>query len=338
MKLLITGGAGFIGSNFIRFWLTRHPADHIVNIDKLTYAGSTKNLEGLPSGHRLVEQDICDPAVEDWMAGLDVIIHFAAESHVDRSISASAVFIETNVLGTHRLLEAARNKHVPLFIHISTDEVYGALGATGEFTEESRLEPNSPYSASKAGGDLLARSYFQTHKLPVIITRACNNYGPYQHPEKLIPLMTTNALGNVPLPVYGRGEQVREWLFVEDNCRALEAIMARGVPGEVYNLGTGERTNNLEMVRAILRLLDKPESMLRFVEDRPGHDFRYALNSGKARRKLQWEPEIGLENGLQRTLSWYRENPSWVEAIKNRSYQQYYSQMYEKRAGYAGSA
>ena len=313
MKLLVTGGAGFIGSNFIRFWLSRHPADQICNLDKLTYAGNLRNLEGLPENHELLCQDICDPSIEDLMNGVDVVVHFAAESHVDRSINSSEVFVQTNILGTQRLLEAARRKKISLFVHISTDEVYGALGPAGEFTESTPLQPNSPYAASKAGGDLMARSYFQTYGLPVIVTRACNNYGPYQHPEKLIPLMISNALEGVPLPVYGRGEQVREWLHVEDNCRALEALLQRGTPGEVYNIGTGERHSNLDVVHSILRLVGQPANLIRYVSDRLGHDFRYALDTRKARQALQWEPEIKFETGLEPTIRWNARHRAWIE-------------------------
>ncbi len=334
MKLLITGGAGFIGSNFVRYWLRRHPADQVSNLDKLTYAGNLQNLEGLPAGHQWVRQDICDPGVEDRMEGVDAVLHFAAESHVDRSIDSSEAFVRTNVLGTQRLLEAAREKRVGRFIHISTDEVYGALGVSGKFSEETPLRPNSPYAASKASAEWLARSYFQTYRLPVIITRSCNNYGPYQHPEKLIPLMTTNALQGLPLPVYGEGAQIREWLHVEDHCRALELVLERGRPGEVYNLGSGEEQSNLVVVQTILRLLDKPRSLIRFVADRPGHDFRYALDSGKARRELEWQPAIGFETGLEQTLRWYRENHHWVESAKGDSFRSYYRQMYENRPGY----
>ena len=334
MKLLVTGGAGFIGSNFVRYWLRTHPSDQIVNLDNLTYAGNRRNLEGLSKGHKLVRRDICHPGVEALMEGVDAVVHFAAESHVDRSIDSCEVFIRTNVLGTQRLLEAARRKKVSAFVQVSTDEVYGALGRSGECGEDRPLSPNSPYAASKAAGDLLARSYFKTYGFPVIITRACNNYGPYQHPEKLIPLMTTNALAGIPLPVYGKGAQVREWIHVEDHCRALEAVLRRGRPGEVYNIGTGRRVSNLRLVQTLLRLLDKPLSLIQFVSDRPGHDFRYALDSRKARRELHWEPQTDFKTGLRQTLLWFRENQAWVEAIKGDSYQRYYSQMYEKREGY----
>ncbi|MBI3894732.1 MAG: dTDP-glucose 4,6-dehydratase [Acidobacteria bacterium] len=331
MKLLVTGGAGFVGSNFIRYWLREHPSDRIANVDRLTYAGNLRNLEGLPDRHELVCQDISDPTVETYMEGVDAVVHFAAESHVDRSIDSSEVFLQTNVIGTQRLLEAARRKRVSRFVHVSTDEVYGALGDSGEFSEDTPLRPNSPYAASKAGADLLARSYFKTYDFPVIITRACNNYGPYQHPEKLIPLMTTNALEGLPLPVYGKGAQIREWIHVTDHCRALEAVVQRGRPGEIYNIGTGCRLSNLAIVQMILQLLEKPASLIQFVTDRPGHDFRYALDSSKARRELQWEPQIQLETGLQQTIRWYRENRSWIEAVKGPSYQQYYSRMYQNR-------
>lgn len=336
MKLLVTGGAGFIGSNFIRHWLRRHPGDRITNLDKLTYAGNRANLEGMPPGGELVCRDICDAGLEDLMEGVDAVVHFAAESHVDRSIDSAEIFIQTNVLGTYRLLEAARRKRIARFLHISTDEVYGALEAEGEFTEAAPLQPNSPYAASKAGGDLLARAYFQTYRFPVILTRSCNNYGPYQHPEKLIPLMVTNALEDRPLPVYGKGEQVREWLHVEDHCQVLELVLQRGRPGEVYNLGSEQRRTNLQVVQTILRLLDKPQSLIQFVADRPGHDFRYALDAGKARRELQWEPEIGFETGLERTLCWYRQNAAWVQSARGPSYKKYYSQMYDNREKHLG--
>ena len=334
MKLLITGGAGFIGSNFVRYWLREHPSDQILNIDKLTYAGNRQNLDGVNAGHELVCEDICEANLERLLEGVEAVFHFAAESHVDRSIDSAEVFVRTNVLGTERLLAAARRKQVPRFVLISTDEVYGALGGAGEFSEETPLRPNSPYAASKAAADLLARSYFQTYQFPVLVTRACNNYGPYQHPEKLIPLMTTNALRDIPLPVYGQGAQVREWIHVEDHCRALEAVYRRGRPGEVYNLGSGFRLSNLQMVQTILRLLGKPASLIQFVADRPGHDFRYALDCAKARRELGWEPAIAFESGLAETLQWYLDHQSWVESVRNDSYRQYYSQMYENREGY----
>ncbi|OFV97447.1 MAG: dTDP-glucose 4,6-dehydratase [Acidobacteria bacterium RIFCSPLOWO2_02_FULL_60_20] len=336
MKLLVTGGAGFIGSNFIRYWLGNHPGDRIINIDKLTYAGNRANLQGLPSTHEFLHADICDPAMDDCMKGVDAVVHFAAESHVDRSIDAAEIFVKTNVLGTQRLLEAARRQRVSLFIQIGTDEVYGALGETGEFIEETPLRANSPYSASKAAADLLARSYFHTYGLPVIITRCSNNYGPYQHPEKFIPLMTTNALADLPIPVYGRGAQVREWLHVEDHCRALEAILRKGRPGEIYNIGSGHRLNNLQVAETILKLLGKPSSLIQFVADRPGHDFRYAVDSSKLRRELGWRHEMEWEEGLRQTVHWFRDNPAWVRAARGEAYDKYYSQMYEKRDQFLG--
>ena len=331
MKLLITGGAGFIGSNFIRYWLREHPGDRIVNIDKVTYAGNRNNLDGMPAGHDFLCEDICDAPLEERMAGVDCVVHFAAESHVDRSIDSADVFVRTNVLGTQRLLEAARRQGVARFIQIGTDEVYGALGNTGEFTEQTPIQANSPYSASKAAADLLARAYFHTHKLPVLITRCSNNYGPYQHPEKFIPLMTTNALTDKPLPVYGAGAQVREWLHVEDHCRALDSVIQKGTPGEIYNIGSGHRMNNLQVAETILKLLGKPMSLIQFVADRPGHDFRYAVDSSKARRELGWQHETGWEDGLRSTVEWYRDNPAWVAAARGQAYQDYYSRMYGQR-------
>jgi len=331
MKLLVTGGAGFIGSNFIRYWLRNHPGDFIINVDKLTYAGNRSNLDGLPAAHEFRQADICDPSVSEFMKGADCVVHFAAESHVDRSIDAAEVFVQTNVLGTQRLLEAARRERVSLFIQIGTDEVYGALGESGEFTEQTPLQANSPYSASKAAADLLARSYFHTFGLPVIITRCTNNYGPYQHPEKFIPLMTTNALQDKPIPVYGKGAQIREWIHVEDHCRGLEQVIRRGRPGEIYNLGSGHRMNNLQVAETILKLLGKPSSLIRFVADRPGHDFRYAVDSSKARRDLGWRHEVEWEAGLRQTVDWYRENHAWVAAVRGDTYDKYYSRVYEKR-------
>ena len=336
MKLLVTGGAGFIGSNFIRYWLRTHPGDFIINVDKLTYAGNRSNLDGLPAAHEFRQADICDPSVSEFMKGADCVVHFAAESHVDRSIDAAEVFVQTNVLGTQRLLEAARRERVSLFIQIGTDEVYGALGESGEFTEQTPLQANSPYSASKAAADLLAQAYFHTHKLPVIITRCSNNYGPYQHPEKFIALLTTNALQDKPVPVYGQGAQVREWLHVEDHCRALEAVMERGRPGEIYNIGSGHRMSNLRVAETILRLLGKPSSLIEFVADRPGHDFRYAVDCSKLRSELGWRPEMEWEAALQRTVEWYCDHPSWVSAARGAAYDTYYSRMYDQRDQFLG--
>lgn len=346
MKLLVTGGAGFIGSNFIRYILQARPGVSVINLDKLTYAGNLENLSGLENHPRysFIHGDICDRRLvgEIFSRGVDAVINFAAESHVDRSIVDASPFIETNVRGTQVLLDAAvaywkerlngqaaaGAERPVIFIQVSTDEVYGSLGPEGRFTEESPLKPSSPYSASKAAADLLALAYHRTHGLPVIVTRCSNNYGPYQFPEKLIPLMITSALEGRPLPVYGDGLNVRDWLHVEDHCRALELVLFRGRPGEIYNIGGhGERTN-LEVVRAILKILGKPESLIRFVKDRPGHDRRYAIDPSKITRELGWRPRYTFEEGLAETVEWYVKNRFWWERIKSGEYREYYMKMY----------
>lgn len=319
MKLLITGGAGFIGSNFIRYILREHPEWQVVNLDKLTYAGNLANLRDVEDNprYRFVRGDIADRELVEKLfqeEKFDVVVNFAAESHVDRSILDSSPFIETNVKGVQVLLEAAREFEIRKFVQISTDEVYGSLGSDDPpFTEESPLLPNSPYSASKAAADLLCRAYFRTYGLPVVITRCSNNYGPYQFPEKLIPLMITNALEDKPLPVYGDGQNIRDWLFVEDNCRAIALVVEKGKPGEIYNIGGGEEKRNIDVVKAILRILGKPEGLITFVKDRPGHDRRYALDTGKIRREMGWQPTVSFEEGLTQTVKWYFENRSWWE-------------------------
>ncbi|SHI89475.1 dTDP-glucose 4,6-dehydratase [Desulfofundulus thermosubterraneus] len=346
MKLLVTGGAGFIGSNFTRYILQACPGVSVINLDKLTYAGNLENLADLADHprHAFIHGDICDRRLvgEIFSRGVDAVINFAAESHVDRSIVDASPFIETNVRGTQVLLDAAAEywkdrfggraaagaEEPVIFIQVSTDEVYGSLGPEGRFTEGSPLKPSSPYSASKAAADLLALAYHRTYGLPVVITRCSNNYGPYQFPEKLIPLMITNALENQPLPVYGDGLNMRDWLHVEDHCRALELVLFRGKPGEVYNIGGhGERTN-LEVVQAILKHLGKPESLIRFVKDRPGHDRRYAIDPSKITRELGWEPRHKFEEGLAATVEWYIINRSWWERIKSGAYREYYQKMY----------
>jgi len=334
--ILVTGGMGFIGSNFIRHILSAHPAVRIVNLDKLTYAGNPRNLVDLADDRRyvFVRGDICDEKVvgdvlETQRA--EMIVHFAAESHVDRSIHQADDFIRTNVQGTRVLLDAARKSKVRRFLHISTDEVYGSLPESGAFTEESPLLPNSPYAASKAGGDVLARAYHVTYGLPVIITRTCNNYGPYQFPEKFIPLMIVNALREVPLPIYGDGLYVREWLHVEDHCRALARILAIGQPGEVYNIGSGAERVNLEVARQILTLTGRPESLLRHVKDRLGHDRRYALDWTKIRRQLDWMPAIPFAEGLRQTVEWYRAHAAWWQEILTGEYRAYYARQYGER-------
>lgn len=335
MKLLVTGGAGFIGSNFIRYFLSEHPEAQIVNFDKLTYAGNLRNLADIDSqsNYRFVRGDICDAdAVDAVLAGeVDAIVHFAAESHVDRSIAGAREFIRTNVEGTWVMLEAARKRKVPRFLHVSTDEVYGSMAPSQMASEKSDLEPNSPYAASKAASDLMVRSYVQTHKFPALITRCTNNYGPFQFPEKLIPLMISNALAGKKLPVYGDGMNERDWIFVEDHCRALDAVLHKGRVGEIYNVGSGRPVPNIGIVRSLLKLLSAPDGLIEFVQDRPGHDRRYALDDAKIRCELGWEPKVDLEAGLQHTVDWYRANADWVREATSGAYQDYYEKFYVKR-------
>ncbi len=329
MKLFVTGGAGFIGSNFVRHMLQARADVEIVNFDALTYAGNLANVAGLGDRHAFVRGDICDAgAVRAAMEGADAAVHFAAESHVDRSIASAAEFVRTNVEGTRVLLDAAREVGMGKFVHVSTDEVYGTLGETGKFTEETCLAPNSPYSASKAGSDLLVRAYAETYGFAGVITRCSNNYGAYQFPEKLIPLMIINALEDKPLPVYGDGGNVRDWLHVSDHCRAIERVLDRGVAGQVYNIGGNNERTNLSIVREILRLMGKGEDLITFVQDRLGHDRRYAIDAGKMRRELDWEPEYDLARGLAETVAWYVENRAWWEPIRSGEYREYYARQY----------
>jgi len=332
--ILVTGGCGFIGSNFVRYML-RNSDYRVINVDKLTYAGNLENLSDIADHptYEFVKGDIADKALIDGLAskGIDAIINFAAESHVDRSIEDSRVFIETNVLGTQVLLEASRNYGISRFIQISTDEVYGSLGSTGAFTETSPLAPNSPYSASKTAADLLVRAYHKTYGLPCIITRCSNNYGPYQFPEKLIPLMISNALEGEPLPVYGDGMNVRDWIYVEDHCRAIDVIMHKGREGEVYNIGGNNEVPNIEIVQIILKRLGKPESLIKFVEDRPGHDRRYAMDSTKLRNELEWNTIYSFDQAMDLTIRWYIENQAWWKQIKSGEYLKYYERMYGHR-------
>jgi dTDP-glucose 4,6-dehydratase len=335
MKLLVTGGAGFIGSAFVRLVLAENRAQ-VINLDKLTYAGNLDNLESVAHNphYRFVHGDICDEALVDSILRdeqPDAIVHFAAESHVDRSILSPEPVIQTNLRGTFTLLEAARRNNLRRFVHVSTDEVYGSLTAPLEATEDFPLNPSSPYSASKAGSDLLARSYFITFGLPVVITRASNNYGPYQFPEKLIPLMIANAFEDRPLPVYGDGMQVRDWLYVDDHCRAILAVLEKGRDGEIYNIGGNRSLPNLEVVRKVLSLAGKPESLIRYVTDRPGHDRRYALSSEKLMRETGWRPVMDFETGLGRTIEWYRANTSWVARVRSGEYRTYYETQYGGR-------
>ncbi len=334
MKIFVTGGAGFIGSNFIRYILETRKGFSIVNYDKLTYAGNLGNLElvGRNLNYQFVKGDICDAAAgEATMRGCDAVIHFAAESHVDRSIYEPAPVIQTNVNGTFTLLEVARKLSVSRFVHVSTDEVYGDI-PPGVFANENfPLQPSSPYSASKAASDLLVRSYVRTYRFPAVITRSSNNYGPYQFPEKFVPLMITNALSDKALPVYGDGKQQRDWLHVEDNCRGILAVLERGKIGEVYNIGGLDLVENLSMVRRILQLAGKPESLLSYVQDRPGHDRRYALDCRKIQAELDWRPLISLEDGLRRTIAWYKNDEQWVASVRGGEYLSYYERYYENR-------
>lgn len=330
MRILVTGGAGFIGSNFVRFMVREHPAYQITNLDKLTYAGNLENLEGV--NQRFVRGDICDlELVTGLLAEHDALVNFAAESHVDRSILDSAAFFETNVRGTYVLLEAARRTPVSRFLHVSTDEVYGSMAADQFAAEDSPLLPSSPYAASKAAAEMLAMSYAHTYRLPLIITRASNNYGPFQFPEKFIPLMVTNALENKPLPVYGDGMQQRDWLHVEDHCRALDLLLHKGQPGEVYNVGCGTPRGNLEVLQALLKLVDRPASLLEHVTDRPGHDRRYALNCDKLKNTLGWQPRESFETGLRQTVDWYKAHADWVGRVKAGAYRDYYDRHYQRR-------
>ena len=335
MKILVTGGAGFIGSAFIRMAIGETDL-RVVNLDKLTYAGNLENLVDVEGNarYRFVQGDICDAELVNALVGderPDAIVHFAAESHVDRSILSPEPVVRTNYIGTFTLLEAARLGRVPRFVHISTDEVYGSLPAPAEADERYPLNPSSPYSASKAASDLLARSYFVTFKLPVVITRASNNYGPYQFPEKLIPLMITNALEDGALPVYGDGQQVRDWLHVEDHCRGILAVLHQGRDGEIYNIGGNRSLPNLDVVRQVLALTGKPESLIAYVTDRPGHDRRYALSSEKLMRETGWQPVMNFETGLARTIEWYRDNSAWVARVRSGAYRTYYERNYGNR-------
>ncbi|MGH9471115.1 MAG: dTDP-glucose 4,6-dehydratase [Terriglobales bacterium] len=334
MRLLVTGGAGFIGGNFVRQTLASRPDVQVVNLDALTYAGNLENLAGLEGNprYRFVKGDIGDAALLDQLLpGMDAVVHMAAESHVDRSILDASAFVRTNVLGTQTLLDAARRHRVPRFLHVSTDEVYGSLGAAGRFTETSPLAPNSPYAASKAGSDLLVRAAFHTHRQPVLITRCTNNYGPYQFPEKFIPLAIANALAGQPIPVYGEGRNVRNWIHVEDHCAGLWAVLDRGREGAVYNLGADDEVDNLTLLRRLLSLLCRDDSLIRFVPDRPGHDFRYALDSSLARRELNWRPAVMLEQGLRDTVEWYRAHGEWLEHVRDGSFRCYYQTQYAAR-------
>ena len=333
--ILVTGGCGFIGSNFVRFLLESEPDVAVVNLDVLSYAGNPANLADL-EGHpryRFLKGDVADPeAVRSALAtGARSVIHLAAESHVDRSILDAAPFVRTNVVGTQVLLDAAREFKVERFVHLSTDEVYGSLGPEGRFTEETPLAPSSPYAASKAAADLLVRSYVHTHGLPAVVTRCSNNYGPYQFPEKLIPLFITNLLRDEPVPLYGDGLQVRDWLHVRDHCAALALAWRRGRVGEVYNVGGRSERTNLDLTCALLEIMGKPRTLVRHVADRPGHDRRYAIDCSKIERELGWKPRVPFLDGLRETVEWYRGNAGWVEGVRSGAYRHYYERQYGAR-------
>lgn len=353
MILLVTGVAGFIGSNFVYYFLDKHKDSRIVGLDKLTYAGNLENLaclsESCKSRFEFVKGDICDQELVGTLFSrysFDVVINFAAESHVDRSIHDSQVFIKTNVLGTHVLLEAAKKAwlvdgtwvHEKEFIQISTDEVYGSLGPTGLFTEKTPLDPHSPYSASKASADMIVKSYYDTFGMPVCITRCSNNYGPYQFPEKFIPLMIRNALLHKEIPVYGDGKQVRDWLFVEDHCQAIDTVLAKAPAGSIYNIGGNNEKENLEIVRTILNQLSSitndahiNEKLICHVKDRPGHDRRYGIDATHINRELDWKPAIPFDEGIHRTIRWYLDNKSWMDGVTSGEYREFYQRNYAER-------
>jgi dTDP-glucose 4,6-dehydratase len=338
MRILVTGGCGFIGSNFVRYILKAYPNYSILNVDKLTYAGNLENLADLTSSprYRFIRTDIAEaPQMEAIIKeGVDAIVNFAAESHVDRSIEDPGAFMRTNVFGTFVLLEAVRKvfpKQKIRIVHISTDEVYGSLGESGAFTEETPLAPNSPYSASKTAADMFVRAYYHTYGLPASITRCSNNYGPYQFPEKLIPLLISNAIEDKELPIYGDGMNVRDWIYVEDHCRALDTVLHHGKEGEVYNIGGRSEKPNLEVVKTVLDQLGKPHSLIRFVKDRPGHDRRYAMDFSKVERELGWKPTFSFEEGVRLTVEWYRTHQDWWRKIKTGEYLKYYERMYGNR-------
>jgi dTDP-glucose 4,6-dehydratase len=338
MKVLVTGGAGFIGSNFIRYLLENVNDSYIVNLDNLTYAGNLENLKDVEINHKnrytFIKGDICDKKAAKHLFNeykFDFVLNFAAESHVDRSIDTPEVFLITNILGTQVLLNASMEAGVKKFIQISTDEVYGSLGNTGAFTEVTPLAPNSPYSASKAAADLLVRAFNKTYGFPGIITRCSNNYGPYQFPEKLIPLLISNALENRELPIYGDGKNIRDWIFVSDHCSALSKILDDGKPGEIYNIGGNQEKMNIDVAKTVLKLLKKPESLIKYVKDRPGHDKRYAIDSGKIQNEIDWTPSIGFDEGIRLTIDWYVNNEEWIKKVKNKEYLEYYEKHYKNR-------
>lgn len=337
-RMLVTGGCGFIGSNFIRLELASNPNLSIINVDKLTYAGNLENLADFQSDPRyqFARGDICDKEFINSLlkdGTVDAVVNFAAESHVDRSILDSSPFVQTNIVGTQNLLDCCRQHQIKRYLQVSTDEVYGSLGDDGKFTEETPLAPNSPYSASKAAADLLVRAYVHTFNFPAVTTRCSNNYGPYQFPEKLIPLFISNALQGQSLPVYGTGLNVRDWIHVEDHCRGIGAALRHGKVGDVYNFGGNSELTNLDLTYALLEALGKPRTLIRYVTDRPGHDHRYAIDATKAKRELGWEPQTEFRQGLRQTIDWYLSNSAWIDRIKSGAYRSYYEQQYGTRLG-----
>lgn len=333
MKILVTGGAGFMGSNFVRYMLQKYPDYEIVNLDKLTYAGNLENLEDVAQNprYKFVKGDIADKkAVEESIAGCDAVINYAAETHVDRSITGPKDFAVTDVIGTLTLLEASRQHTIKRYLQISTDEVFGSI-ESGKATEQSPFQPNSPYAASKAGGDHMCRAYFITYDLPTIVTHSCNYYGPYHYPEKIIPLFITNLLEDKKVPLYGAGKNIREWIYTEDHCAAIDTILHKGKIGEVYNISTEEAVDNLTLTKMLLKLLGKDASSIEYVTDRPGHDLRYALDSSKLRNELGWQPQYNLEKGLAETVEWYKNNRDWWQKIKSGEFKEYYKKHYGNR-------
>jgi len=343
-KCLITGGAGFIGTNFVKYMLAEHSDEfNLIVLDKLTYAGNLANLKDELDNIEFIKGDICNKELVEYIFtefDIDYVVNFAAESHVDRSIENPQIFLETNILGTQNLMDVAKKfwqenenqyKKGVKFLQVSTDEVYGSLGETGYFTEETLLSPNSPYSASKTSADMMVRAYNETFNFPANITRCSNNYGPYQFPEKLIPLFSTNAMEDKELPIYGDGKNVRDWLHVKDHCRAIDIVLREGEVGEVYNIGGNNEKTNLEITEAILNTLDKPKDLIKFVKDRLGHDRRYAIDSSKMKEKLNWEPEYTFEEGIAETIQWYIDNEDWWRNIKSGDYKDYYQKMYTDR-------
>jgi dTDP-glucose 4,6-dehydratase len=338
MRILIAGGAGFIGSNFVHHTLERHPDDEVLVVDKLTYAGNLNNLDAAFSHSRFtfLRLDICDPAINDVARGFDLVINFAAESHVDRSIENARAFVRSNIEGCWRLMEACRRAGARRFLQVSTDEVYGSLGPSGRFCEDTPLAPSSPYSATKAAADLMILAYVKTYGFPAIVTRCSNNYGPFQFPEKFIPLMIMQAIAGEPLPVYGDGQNIRDWIHVSDHCHALDVVLRQGREGEIYNVGGESEMKNIDVAHLILRSFDLPETMIQMVKDRPGHDRRYAVDCTKLKQEFGWHPVWDFSRGLEDTVRWYRDNCQWLEQVRSGDYLEYFDRYYNRREATVG--